>query len=219
MTPERVEKMLVDLIKDGDKVLATERAEQFGSSVDGQLATRWAMSAISVLRSAFGTTSDHYQAIREYTAFQDLGAAVKVQATLQSALDAWRNGYIFSVQRLVHADVEASLIDQASVLLDASHTRAAAVVTGAVLEEHLRSISPSWGVSVEDANGKPRTLEPLNQDLKKAGAYDGIMQKRVTLVAGIRNEAAHGQPFENRDLDVKAMIGDVLRICSDIRAK
>jgi hypothetical protein len=56
-------------------------------------------------------------------------------------------------------------------------------------------------------------------DLKKAGAYDAIMQKRILLLGGLRNEAAHGNPFENRSDDVRKMIEDVVDICGRVNVK
>ena len=83
----------------------------------------------------------------------------------------------------------------------------------------MRDVAASWGVSVTDSRGKGATLDPLNVELKKAGAYDGILQKKITFLAGLRNEAAHGQPFEDRADDVNTMIRDVIATCDRVKAK
>lgn len=221
MTPERITKALEELVAQGDAVLATEQVTQLGGRVDHMAATEWAMSVIALLRSTFGAGSDHYQSIRGHRSIGDASDAKRVQATLRSALNSWKNGYLFDIRDLVRADVESDLLGQASDLLSMNYDRAAAVVAGAVLEEHMRAIADSWGVATHGQNGKPLTLEPLNVELKKAGAYDGLMQKRITTVGALRNEAAHGQaqPFDNRSSDVRRMIEDVTDICDRVAGK
>jgi len=55
----------------------------------------------------------------------------------------------------------------------------------------------------------------MNADLAKAGLYDKLVQKRVTMLADIRNKAAHGDTGGFNDDDVKGMITDVERFVSD----
>jgi len=55
----------------------------------------------------------------------------------------------------------------------------------------------------------------MNADLAKAGLYDGLVQKRVTMLAGIRNKAAHADPAGLNDADVTDMIAQVERFVSD----
>ena len=43
----------------------------------------------------------------------------------------------------------------------------------------------------------------MNADLAKAGVYDKLIQKRVTMLADIRNKAAHGDTVGFNDDDVR----------------
>jgi hypothetical protein len=49
----------------------------------------------------------------------------------------------------------------------------------------------------------------MNADLTKAGVYNGLVQKRITHLAAVRNSAAHGNQSEFKAYDVKAMIDEI----------
>jgi hypothetical protein len=66
------------------------------------------------------------------------------------------------------------------------------VLTGSVLEEHLRKLCDRHQVPVDAPDGVPRKVETLNAALVKAGAYGKLDQKSVTAWMGLRNDAAHG---------------------------
>jgi hypothetical protein len=55
----------------------------------------------------------------------------------------------------------------------------------------------------------------MNADLAKAGLYDKLVQKRVTMLADIRNKAAHGDTAGFNDAGVRDMIAQVERFVSD----
>ena len=79
---------------------------------------------------------------------------------------------------------------------------AAAVTAGTVLETSLRQLCDENNIG----HGK---LDKMNADLAKAGVYNVLTQKRVTALADIRNNAAHGKPDEFKKEDVNDMIRDV----------
>ena len=55
----------------------------------------------------------------------------------------------------------------------------------------------------------------MNDDLAKAGAYNSLVQKRITALAAIRNSAAHGKPDEFSEKDVTDMISQVRAFVED----
>lgn len=117
-------------------------------------------------------------------------------AGLVGILNALRNdyeaGYLTSLEELIHADVFADFLGMSAELLDKKYKDAAAVITGSVLEEHLRKLSARYQVPVEMPDGSPRKADTLNADLVKAGAYEKLDQKSVTAWLDLRNDAAHG---------------------------
>jgi hypothetical protein len=106
--------------------------------------------------------------------------------------EAYASGYLSSIQELVHAEVFSNYLDMAAYLLAEHFKDPAAVLGGATLESHLRSMAAKWNISIDDGTGNPRKSSVINDDLKKAGAYHGQQQKSVTAWLGLRNDAAHG---------------------------
>jgi hypothetical protein len=55
----------------------------------------------------------------------------------------------------------------------------------------------------------------MNSELTKAGAYNLLVQKRITALADIRNNAAHGRTGQFKDNDVSDMISYVESFVSE----
>ncbi len=63
-----------------------------------------------------------------------------VRGMLQALRNDYEAGYLQSVVELVHADIFADFLDMAHYLLEHNYKDAAAVITGSVLEAHLRKL-------------------------------------------------------------------------------
>lgn len=74
----------------------------------------------------------------------------------------------------------------------------AAVLGGAVLEQFLRTLCLRMNpqISITKPNEESKTLNPLIDDLKAAGAFNELLAKQLRSWAAIRNAAAHGE-FES----------------------
>ncbi len=219
--PKRVEALLAAIVEEGQSVVSTVPPGDDGEGwVNEQAGKRWGTKAVTLLRSIFGADGVHTLEATEALKTIHRGREAKVLlGVVEGALDAWKMGLVFDLQAQVRTAVEGDLIGQADDLLEADYRRAAAVIAGAVLEERLRAIAPSWGVPVTGPKGKALTLEPLNVELCKAGAYDGIVQKKITHLGGIRNAAAHGGEFNVERQDVRRMIDDVTDLCDRLKGK
>lgn len=218
MKPERIKENFAALIAEGNAVLGTKRRDQYETYVDEQANRKWTTSVIAMIRSVFGEGSSHHTIAKELPskrAAWDYDLANQMFGVLGSAAEAWDRGYVFEMKELAEAEVEASLMGQAEELLAKNYYQPAAVLAGAVLEQHLRSMCPRHGVATHNANGKPLTLEPLNLALGKAGAYDMNTQKFITSMGAIRNSAAHeanATPEEARRI-----VMEVPGLCSRLR--
>lgn len=194
MTPERIKSNFQALLEEGKFVLSTRHAGAFHPQVDGQASRKWATSALALICSVFGEKSTHYTTatmLQSNIAVWKHQFANEMYGILSSAAEAWERGYVFELKQLAAAEVEASLMDQAEELLAKNYYQPAAVLAGAVLEQHLRSMCPSYGVNTRSPNGNPLALEGLNVELRKAGAYDTNTQKQITALGAVRNSAAH----------------------------
>lgn len=128
----------------------------------------------------------------------------RLSAIFLAVKEDFEGGYLVSYRNLVQAEVFTSELDQAEELLGSGYATAAAVIAGVVLESTLRNMCTANGLG----HG---SLNKMNDDLAKAGAYNATQKKRITALAGIRNSAAHGKPDEFTAADVKGMIDDVER--------
>ena len=77
-----------------------------------------------------------------------------------------------------------------------------------MLETTLRQLCTDSGIPV----GK---LNKMNSELTKAGAYNLLVQKRITTLADIRNNAAHGHPEQFKENDVSDMISYIESFVSE----
>ena len=100
-------------------------------------------------------------------------------------------GYLRSVRNLVRAELFADFLEMAQHLLATGYKDPAAVVVGSVLEEHLRNLCETHGISCQ-VGGRPKKSESMNTELAAAGVYNKLDQKNVTAWLDLRNKAAHG---------------------------
>jgi hypothetical protein len=66
------------------------------------------------------------------------------------------------------------------------------VITGSVLEEHLRQLCTKYSISVTVA-GKAKKADLMNAELASGSAYSKLDQKSITAWLDLRNKAAHGK--------------------------
>ena len=76
------------------------------------------------------------------------------------------------------------------------------MVAGCVLEDCLRRLCGKHELALP---ARPK-LDSMNADLARAGVYNKLTQKRITAIADIRKNAAHGNWDQFDQADVKDMI-------------
>jgi hypothetical protein len=123
---------------------------------------------------------------------------------LRALREDYKAGFLASVTQLIHADVFADFLEMADHLLDQGYKDAAAVMTGAVLEEHLRKLCLNSGIQVESEK-KPKKADSLNAELAGTGVYSKLDQKNITAWLDLRNKAAHGRYSEYTKEQVQAL--------------
>ena len=152
--------------------------------------------AAASLFNEHGMTNPHFTQAR----YAGILAAVKT---------AYQQGYLSTVQELVHADVFADFLEMADYLLSEGYKDPAAVLAGGVLEESLRKLAIKNGVDILNQGGEPRKASSLNDDLTKTGLYNKLEQKSVTAWLDLRNKAAHGKYEEYDKNQVQQLIQGV----------
>lgn len=194
-----------ELINKGKAVLAT-RVRQgggFPDYVENQLVGAWSVSALSFIGRVVGTDSEHYKRFSDL--IPQIGRFTNTERAfgyLVAASEDYKGGYLFDTERAITADVFDEFLEQAEYFLGEGYFQITAVVAGAVLEDALRRICAQNGFSLP-AKAK---LDTMNADLAKAGVYDKLVQKRVTMLADLRNKAAHGKWNEFEKSDSEEMV-------------
>ncbi|WP_426140891.1 DUF4145 domain-containing protein [Pseudomonas sp. DWP3-1-2] len=187
-----------------------KNSEMMGSYpyIDSNSLLGWGVKAKSLLSNACGEKSLHLTAFIEAEKLtmysNDFETLCRVKEVFLAAKEDYEGGYLNTVRNLVQAEVFGSELEQASELLSAGYASSAAVIAGVVLETSLRNLCTEHDIG-------HTTLNRMNDDLTKAGAYNSLQQKRITAMAAIRNSAAHGNKDEFNPDDVKGMINDVER--------
>ncbi|HEX7061543.1 MAG TPA: HEPN domain-containing protein [Woeseiaceae bacterium] len=118
---------------------------------------------------------------------------------------------IFQVRALVAAEVLDDFLEQAEHLFAQGFHVPAASLAGAVLEDTLRKLAESKGISVP---GKT-SIDKLNAELAKAGTYDKLVLKRITAIADVRNNADHRHFDKVKKEDVEDTLKWVRRFAAD----
>ena len=181
------EQQLADVVSEYDKRLA----ERTGLDHAGiaELRTR----CIAAVKRASGSNSPYYMNIVEFgkNENRDWICLEREMGIAKALISDIRNGYLRSVEELLHGNVFGDYLEMAIHLLDNDYKDAAAVLTGGTLEVHLRKLCSKHSISTE-RSGKAKKADELNAELVKQGAYSKLDQKNVTAWLGLRNDAAHG---------------------------
>ena len=181
------EQQLAEVVSEYDKRVARDTGLDSGEFAE--LRTR----CIAAVERASGSTSPYYMSIVEIgtNELRDWLRLEKEIGVARALISDIRNGYLQSVEELLHGDVFGDYLEMAMHLLDNDYKDAAAVLTGGTLEVHLKNMCSKHSISTE-RNGKAKKADELNAELAKQKVYSKLDQKSVTAWLGLRNDAAHG---------------------------
>ncbi|MBC3883698.1 DUF4145 domain-containing protein [Undibacterium griseum] len=207
---EKISTRIDELIELGQQVLATRKHPSPGhitsDFVDVQIMNRWLTSCLSLVGRVFGESSPHYLRLQDqFPNYPKWPNAEQAFGVLLSVKDDFESGSLFSLRRLVEAELFDEFLEQAEHLLEAGYFHPSAIVTGSVLEDGLRKLCVANDVSLPV---KPK-LDWMNSELAKKAIYSKLVQKKITTIADLRNSAAHGKWDEFDASDVRSMLRDV----------
>jgi hypothetical protein len=199
-------KRFKELLQQCDNIEKTKRLEPNPLSgrpqeqIDADLFLGWRVKAKSHLERVCGLESQHFKAFEEAETYgsPSYEKFKKMKVVFQAAQEDFEGGYLTSLRVLV----------QASELLGAGYKTAGAVTAGVVLETALKDICNKRNIPLG-------TLNKMNADLAKDGEFNLLVQKKITALAQIRNDAAHGNSDNFDERDVSSMIDDVRRFVTE----
>jgi len=176
---------------------------------------RFRTESMNLIRRSCGQDSDHYQGLKQIADDKAMSVnsfyLVHCFGILEAAQRDFEGGILFDMRSLVSAEILGDFIEQAEVLLEAGYYVPAASLAGAVLEDALRKLCEKNDIKFTS----PTKIDRLNADLARADVYDKLVQKRITALADIRNNADHGHPDKFVKDDVEDMVKWVRSFSAD----
>ena len=146
----------------------------------------------------------------------------KSVAILRGLRDNYENGFLDRLRDHVFAEISADYIRQAETLLHDSPSEqvqmaVTAVMCGVALEINLREICNRQSPPIDTlkANGQPKRLNALIDDLQNAKLYNPMKGDLLRSWAKTRNHAGHGEFTEFNHQDVEAMLAGVKNFLAD----
>ena len=179
-------------------------------------------SVLSFIAMVYGKDHSHYSEFDKAVKGNFESDVKQGHGILLAIQDEIDGGWIFSVKKLVSAEIFSDFLEMASHLLEQDYKDPAAVMIGSVLEENLRQLCHSAGIETEiekDGTPVPKKADQLNSDLAKAEVYTKLDQKAVTMWLDLRNKAAHGKYREYEKEQVVLMMQGVTDFLARMTAK
>lgn len=180
-------------------------------------------SVLSFITMVYSKDHSHYSEFNEAARGNYESCAKQGHGILLAIQDEIDGGWIFSVKKLVSAEIFSDFLEMAEHLLEQDYKDPAAVMIGSVLEENLRQLCHSIGVETEIEKEEgifiPKSADRINSDLAKAGIYTKLDQKSVTAWLDLRNKAAHGKYSEYEKEQVVLMMQGVTDFLARMTAK
>ena len=168
----------------------------------------WVVSALNVVKAAFGSDSPHYQALerevskRTDTVSQDrLDIARGAFLAAKSDIDG---GHIYDLERTVTGEVVGDFVALAKVTLAEGHHTVAAVLACAALEDALKRLAVRNQLNVDN-----KTMEDVINALKSVGLVSGPQKALLSAMPKVRNQAMHANWDSLTPQDAGSVIGFV----------
>lgn len=204
---------LLSQLQDVEKTRRPNRSDfSFGDLINDEMLLNWKVKAKNLLSKACGRDSEHFTEFQKNEGGKNYrssaGEMDDLKAIFMAAKEDYEGGYCQAVRGLVQSELFDSELEQARELLSGGYLAASAVIAGVVLETTLRQLCDDNGIPI----GK---MDKMNSDLAKAAIYGKLVQKRITALADIRNNAAHGHPDQFGREDVVGMIDEIEKFVGD----
>ncbi len=149
-----------------------------------------------------------------YVGIAEMRGFTVISGIIKGLYKDYESGLLVNVRNLLRGEIFVDFLDMGEHLLNEGYKDAAAVIIGTVLEDTLREIASKEGINIKKDNGNLKTINSLNQDIYKKGIYNSYIQKNITSLADLRNNAAHGHYNEYSEKEVKVMLVSVQDFCS-----
>jgi len=166
-------------------------------------------SGLSFILKLFEIDHPYYNGfhniLRTYRYEKNINGAIEILLNIKSEVE---EGWLHSIRDIVSSELFADFMEMAEYLLKEGYKDPGAVITGSVLEEHMRQLCIKNSIATElikDNKSIPKKADLLNSELTSANVYNKLDQKNVTAWLDLRNKAAHGKYEEYTKEQVQLM--------------
>lgn len=207
-TQELIKQSFARLIDEGHQILRQagwdgNKYRKFPAENDYY---RFRTESMNLVRRSCGESSDHYRELKRIAETKETSTNsyyfMHCFGVLEAAQRDFEAGILFDMRALIAAELLSDFVEQAETLLDAGYHVPAASLAGAVLEDTLRKLCEKHSITMVGST----KIDRLNAELARAGVYDKLVQKRITALADIRNNADHGHFDKFTKSDVEDMV-------------
>lgn len=207
-TYELIKRRFHELIEEGRQIVATAVRDDGGFPFppDSSSYLRIRTGAMNLVRRSCGEDSDHYRELKRLAESKESANSGHFLdhclGIVEAAKHDFETGLLFDLRSLIAAEVLGDFITQAEELVGAGYHVPAASLAGAVLEDTLRKLCEKHGIPLPGST----KIDRLNADLARKNVYNKLIQKRITALADIRNNADHGHFDKFKKEDVEDMV-------------
>lgn len=200
------------LIELGKEVLSTKyKVGSFGSFVDGPLSAKWSTRCDMFLAQTFGVRSPVNARFLKLTSYYKKPDKPSYNENLLGIIEGAREeieaGYLVSLETKIRVDAYEDLLELAEEISGTKQRVAAIMVTGGVLEAHLRKLC-------EKHERKPSSpkLSVYITELYKAEVLSKSEKRQLEVYMDYRNAAAHLEEKDYGVFNAERMVSDVRRL-------
>jgi hypothetical protein len=226
ITRQKYAERLAELIRRGEAVPVSNKTITSDNWVTGKTTSRrvetidweefvkWRTNCLTLLDQLLPSNSVHRVTAEQFKTIKNNRDSLQFGIQFLKAIsEDFDQGLFVDIGIQIETEIAADYLGQAKKLVESElreqiSSAPAAVLAGVVLEKCLRSmcehLSPPEPTTSN--NGKPLTLNPLIDALRKRGAFNEGQAKHLRTWAHIRNNAAHGQLEEFTTDQVISMI-------------
>ena len=209
------------LLTMGDKVLTTETADgQAKSMVNEQKFHDFRISALSFLSRVFGELSPYYQSFRTEVTHHTSSRTRRGLGMLAAAKRELQGDWMATAEGAISRAILLDMLRLATVQSEQNHPWAAAVIAGAILEKHLRSLCLARGIPLDnDIQGKAVAKKglQLTGEAYKKKLYDRPDNKAIIAWLELCDSAAAATGESIDANQVKTMLRQMQALLTKIK--
>jgi hypothetical protein len=211
-----VQARLTDLITKGEAVLRTRRSAPkgyvgFPDTVDYGEFNGWKAQSRVFLTGLLGEAHAYVTSFESNVQKSFPDHAKAGVEMLRNVSEDFARGYLKTLRALISAEVFQDFLEMADHLLASSYKDPAAMLAGAVLEDGLKRVATSRGITVRERDD----LSSLNARCADSAIYNRLKQKQVQTWIALRNHADHAEFTSYSAEDVEQMLSGVRTFLTD----